>query len=53
MFSGSIPNTKTVCEYRRQSKERLVIMAQNYYQREIETMSAEEVKKLESEKIVE
>ena len=33
-------------------KERVFKMAQNYYQKEIETMSAEDMKKLQSEKLV-
>ena len=34
------------------TKERVVKMAQNYYQKEIETMPREEMKKLQSEKLV-
>ncbi len=33
-------------------KERVAVMAQNYYQKEIETMPVEEIKKLQSEKLV-
>ena len=36
----------------RKKKERVFTMARNYFQKEIETMPAEEMKKLQSEKLV-